>query len=185
MTVLVASDALVAGEVRVVRLESALGPCVQGLHEKREKVPHPGLQHVYYAFLNSPTSGSANATENATESGGSSIQFEGEEQRVLVFAAVLGASVVAFLCTCLCSQSDVPLRKRPSNMLAAVSARVREAPVVLVTGVPVTEADGAGARLGGKSPSSHIQIVEAVAVEHLPETTGGHLAQHRLHSGQV
>ena len=46
MTVLVASDALVAGEVRVVRLESALGPCVQGLHEKREKVPHPGLQHV-------------------------------------------------------------------------------------------------------------------------------------------
>ena len=139
----------------------------------------------YYAFLNSPTSGSANATENATESGGSSIQFEGEEQRVLVFAAVLGASVVAFLCTCLCSQSDVPLRKRPSNMLAAVSARVREAPVVLVTGVPVTEADGAGARLGGKSPSSHIQIVEAVAVEHLPETTGGHLAQHRLHSGQV
>ena len=47
MTVLVASDALVAGEVRMVRLESALGPCVQGLHEKREKVPHPGLQHVY------------------------------------------------------------------------------------------------------------------------------------------
>jgi hypothetical protein len=46
VTVLVASDALVAGEVRVVRLESALGPCVQGLHEKREKVPHPGLQHV-------------------------------------------------------------------------------------------------------------------------------------------
>ena len=43
---LVASDALVAGEVRMVRLESALGPCVQGLHEKREKVPHPGLQHV-------------------------------------------------------------------------------------------------------------------------------------------
>ena len=42
---LVASDALVAGEVRMVRLESALGPCVQGLHEKREKVPHPGLQH--------------------------------------------------------------------------------------------------------------------------------------------
>ena len=43
---LVASDALVAGEMRVVRLESALGPCVQGLHEKRKKVPHPGLQHV-------------------------------------------------------------------------------------------------------------------------------------------
>ena len=43
---LVASDALVAGEMRVVRLESALGPFVQGLHEKREKVPHPGLQHV-------------------------------------------------------------------------------------------------------------------------------------------
>ena len=50
MTVLVASDALVAGEVRVVRLESALGPCVQGLHEKREKVPHPGLQHVSVIF---------------------------------------------------------------------------------------------------------------------------------------
>ena len=45
---LVASDALVAGEMRVVRLESALGPCVQGLHEKREKVPHPGLQHVLH-----------------------------------------------------------------------------------------------------------------------------------------
>jgi hypothetical protein len=50
VTVLVASDALVAGEVRVVRLESALGPCVQGLHEKREKVPHPGLQHVYFTL---------------------------------------------------------------------------------------------------------------------------------------
>ena len=48
---LVASDALVAGEMRVVRLESALGPCVQGLHEKREKVPHPGLQHVYVYLL--------------------------------------------------------------------------------------------------------------------------------------
>ena len=45
---LVASGALVAGEVRVVRLKSALGQFVQGLHEKRdrEKVPHPGLQHV-------------------------------------------------------------------------------------------------------------------------------------------
>jgi len=50
---LVASDALVAGEMRVVRLESALGPCVQGLHEKRKKVPHPGLQHVpcFFWFL--------------------------------------------------------------------------------------------------------------------------------------
>ena len=48
---LVASDALVAGEVRMVRLESALGPCVQGLHEKREKVPHPGLQHVHRVDL--------------------------------------------------------------------------------------------------------------------------------------
>ena len=47
---LVASDALVAGEVRMVRLESALGPCVQGLHEKRKKVPHPGLQHTRPAF---------------------------------------------------------------------------------------------------------------------------------------
>ena len=48
---LVASDALVAGEVRMVRLESALGPYVQGLHEKREKVPHPGLQHVGTTYL--------------------------------------------------------------------------------------------------------------------------------------
>ena len=57
---LVASDALVAGEVRMVRLESALGPCVQGLHEKREKVPHPGLQHVYSSELE-------NKTENTKE----------------------------------------------------------------------------------------------------------------------
>ena len=45
---LVASGALVAGEVRVVRLKSALGQFVQGLHEKREKVHHPGLQHVMF-----------------------------------------------------------------------------------------------------------------------------------------
>jgi len=44
--VLIASDALMAGKVRMIRLETAVGPFVPGLTEKREKVPHPGLQHV-------------------------------------------------------------------------------------------------------------------------------------------
>ena len=43
---LIASDALMAGKVRMIRLETAVGPFVPGLTEKREKVPHPGLQHV-------------------------------------------------------------------------------------------------------------------------------------------
>ena len=46
MTLLIVSDAMMAGTVRMLRLESAVGPFVLGLHEKREKVPHPGLQHV-------------------------------------------------------------------------------------------------------------------------------------------
>ena len=45
MTLLIASDALMAGTVRMLRSESAVGPFVLGLTEKREKVPHPGLQH--------------------------------------------------------------------------------------------------------------------------------------------
>ena len=43
---MIASDALMAGKVRMIRLETAVGPFVPGLTEKREKVPHPGLQHV-------------------------------------------------------------------------------------------------------------------------------------------
>lgn len=46
MTLLVVSDAIVAGKVRAVRLETAVGPFSLGLHENRQKVPHPGLQHV-------------------------------------------------------------------------------------------------------------------------------------------
>ena len=46
---LIVSDAMMAGIVRMLRSESAVGPFVLGLHEKREKVPHPGLQHVQYA----------------------------------------------------------------------------------------------------------------------------------------
>ena len=46
MTLLIASDAMMAGKVRMIRLETAVGPFVLGLTEKREKVPHPGLQHV-------------------------------------------------------------------------------------------------------------------------------------------
>ena len=46
---LIASDALMAGKVRMIRLETAVGPFVPGLTEKREKVPHPGLQHVLSA----------------------------------------------------------------------------------------------------------------------------------------
>ena len=47
---MIASDALMAGKVRMIRLETAVGPFVPGLTEKREKVPHPGLQHVKYAL---------------------------------------------------------------------------------------------------------------------------------------
>ena len=43
---LVVSDALMAGNVRMLRSDSAVGSFLLGLHEKREKVPHPGLQHV-------------------------------------------------------------------------------------------------------------------------------------------
>jgi hypothetical protein len=47
--VLVVSDALMAGNVRMLRSDSAVGSFLLGLHEKREKVPHPGLQvqHVH------------------------------------------------------------------------------------------------------------------------------------------
>ena len=48
MTVLVVSDALMAGNVRMLRSDSAVGSFLLGLHEKRKKVPHPGLQHVMY-----------------------------------------------------------------------------------------------------------------------------------------
>ena len=48
---LIASDALMAGKVRMIRLETAVGPFVPGLTEKREKVPHPGLQHVAGSLL--------------------------------------------------------------------------------------------------------------------------------------
>ena len=50
MTLLIASDAMMAGKVRMIRLETAVGPFVLGLTEKREKVPHPGLQHVSYGY---------------------------------------------------------------------------------------------------------------------------------------
>ena len=43
MTVLVVSDALMAGNVRMLRSDSAVGSFLLGLHEKRKKVPHPGL----------------------------------------------------------------------------------------------------------------------------------------------
>ena len=43
---LVVFGALMAGNVRRLRSDSAVGPFVLGLHENREKVPHPGLQHV-------------------------------------------------------------------------------------------------------------------------------------------
>ena len=52
---LVVSDALMAGNVRMLRSDSAVGSFLLGLrykHEKRNerKVPHPGLQqrHVCY-----------------------------------------------------------------------------------------------------------------------------------------
>ena len=54
MTVLIASDALMAGKVRMIRLETAVGPFVPGLTEKREKVPHPGLQHVRRVEMSNP-----------------------------------------------------------------------------------------------------------------------------------
>ena len=38
MTLLIASDALMAGTVRMLMSESAVGPFVLGLTEKREKV---------------------------------------------------------------------------------------------------------------------------------------------------
>jgi hypothetical protein len=41
VTVLVVSDALMAGNVRMLRSDSAVGSFLLGLHEKREKVPHP------------------------------------------------------------------------------------------------------------------------------------------------
>ena len=47
---MIASDALMAGKVRMIRLETAVGPFVPGLTEKREKVPHPELQHVDMAI---------------------------------------------------------------------------------------------------------------------------------------
>ena len=37
----------------VLRSVGAVGTFVLGLHEKRKKVPHPGLQHVFFGFYDS------------------------------------------------------------------------------------------------------------------------------------
>ena len=59
MTVLVVSDALMAGNVRMLRSDSAAGSFLLGLHEKRKKVPHPGLQHVLEQVDVAPREGGA------------------------------------------------------------------------------------------------------------------------------